>query len=193
MIASVVGAGASLIGGAQADNRNNQLLGQQQQGITAQQNLIRQLMAGMDPSSYQQQASLATSQGLGGLAQNFAGRGMLDSGAFTTAATNAAASNASNASAAYQRDRLTAYQTAMSGQQGVSQQYANQMNPNPYGGLGAALGGLGTAAGSYFANSMAGVPAQGGALGTPSMAGFGVSYASPSAPGGYGQLPGWAK
>lgn len=173
--------GGSLLSGAQADRRNQQVQGQQQQGITAQQNLIQQMMAGITPGAYHQQAAMATAEGQGQIDSAFAGRGLLGSGAMYAASTNAAAKNYADANANYQRDRQGAYGMALNGQQGIVQQYGQGLNQNPYGGLGASLSGLGTAAGSYFANQMAGQPS-----GTP-MAGFG---AAPGV-GRYYAIPGY--
>lgn len=161
LIASAVGVGGSLIGGAMNDRR-------QQQGIAAQQNIIQQLMAGITPGAYQEQARQATAAGQGQISADFASRGLLSSGAMYQASANAASKNYADAQAAYQRDRLAAYQTALGGQQGINTQVSQA---NPYDGVGAALGGLGTAAGSYFANQMAG-------QNTGSLPGFGTGGAT---------------
>ncbi|KQR22861.1 hypothetical protein [Deinococcus sp. Leaf326] len=57
---------------------------------------------------------------------------------------------------------------------GVYGQQQQQINPNPYGGLGAALGGIGTAAGNLFQQRYAGGPGT-GLTGIPTP-GIGVSY-----------------
>lgn len=150
----------------------------QQQGIAAQQNIIQQLMAGITPGAYQEQARQATALGQGQIASDFAGRGLLSSGAMYQTSANAASKNYADAQAAYQRDRMAAYQTALGGQQNISGQVAQA---NPYAGLGAALGGLGTAAGSYFANQMAG---QGSGVSLP---GFGTGAAASK----YYAIPGY--
>ena len=75
---------------------------------------------------------------------------MLDSGAMHTQGANTLARLYADAGARYQQDRLSAYGMALGGQQAIQRQYAGQINPNPYEGLGASLGGLGSAAGQYL-------------------------------------------
>lgn len=169
LIASGIGAGTALYSGYRAEQRNQQALAQANQATQAQQALISQLMSGISPQAYQAQAQQAGQDALGQLASNFAGRGMLSSGALHTAGAQTLSRLYTDANAAYQRDRMQAYGMALGGQQAVQQQYGQQINPSPYQGLGAALGAVGTAAGQYLYRPP--IPTYGDPL-----PGFGVKY-----------------
>ena len=149
MIASVIGLGGSIISGNQASAQNAQQIGLAQQSQQQQQQLIQQLMSGINPAAYQEQARQATMLGQGQIGADFAQRGMLDSGAMYTASANAAGKNYADAQARYQSDRVSAIGAAMGGQNALTRGYGDFVNPNPYAGMQASLGGLGTAAGQY--------------------------------------------
>lgn len=164
-----------MIGGMRAD-RQNQQANQQANAATAQQQaLIQQLMSGINPQAYRDQAAQATNTGLSQLAANFAGRGMLNSGALTTAGANLAGQLQTDAAAKFQQDRMGAYQMALGGQAGIQGQYARQVNPDPYSGLGQSLGAIGLAGGDFLARRY-GQPAGGTVTQTTPLPGFGVSY-----------------
>lgn len=171
LITAGVGAGASLFGGMAADRRNQQALGQANAATQQQQALIQQLMSGINPQAYRDQAALAGQDALSQLASNFAQRGMLSSGALHTAGANALTKLQADAQARYQQDRMGAYQMALGGMQSVGQQYRQGINPDPYNGLGTSLGAFGTAGANYLGQRYG----TGGAYGTP-MPGFGVKY-----------------
>ena len=181
LLAAGVGVGGSLISGAQASARNNQQIGLAQQSQAQQQQLIQQLMSGINPAAYQEQARQATMLGQQQIGSDFAQRGMLDSGAMYTASANAAGKNYADAQARYQQDRVSAIGAAMGGQNAVTRGYGDFVNPNPYGGLQASLGGLGSAAGQYFYNNPQPAAPSGG------MPGFGAHY------GQNGILGNWGK
>lgn len=176
LIAAGIGGATSLYSGYKADQRNQQALGQANAATAAQQALIQNLMAGINPQAYQQQAQVQTQDALAQLSSNFAQRGMLNSGALTTAGMQAASRAQADAAARYQQDRLSAYSMALGGQQAVGQQYRQNINPDPYAGLGQSLGAIGTAGANFLANRYgAATPGATGA-GLP---GFGVSYRNP--------------
>lgn len=172
MIAAALGGATALYSGSQANRRNEQALGQANQATAQQQQLIWQLMSGLNPEAYRAQAYQDGQAALGQLSSNFAQRGMLSSGALHTAGNNALSKLYADAGARYQQDRMNAIGMALTGQQAIQRQYTGQINPEPYSGLGAALGALGTAAGSYLQNQGSAAPAGTGA-GVP---GFGVNY-----------------
>lgn len=173
LIASGLGAATSLYGGYRANQANQANLNAANNATAAQQALIQQLMSGINPQAYQQQAQMQTQDALGQLSSNFAQRGMLNSGALTTAGMQAAARAQADAARQYQADRMSAYSMALGGQQAVGQQYRQNINPDPFGGVGASLGAVGTAAGQYLMGRYGqAAPASPGA-GVP---GFGVSY-----------------
>lgn len=175
LIAAGVGGATSLIGGMRADQQN-QRANQQANAATAQQQaLIQQMMAGITPDAYRAQAQQAGQGALSQLAASFAGRGMLNSGAHTTAGANTLAQLYTDANAKYQQDRMGAYQIAMGGQQAIQGQYARQVNPDPFAGVGASLGAIGLAGGDYLARRY-GQPAGGTVTQTTPLPGFGVSY-----------------
>lgn len=151
LIASGVGAATSLFSGIAANNRNNQQIGMANQNMQQQQALIGQLMAGINPQAYQQQAALAGKDAMSQLASDFAQRGMLSSGALGTAGANALTKLQADAAARYQQDRTNAYGMALNARGNMTSQYGQFVNPDPYGGLGQSLGAIGTAAGSYLA------------------------------------------
>lgn len=171
LLAAGLGAGTALYSGAQANRRNEQALGQANQATAQQQQLIAQLMGGISPESYRAQAYQDGQSALGQLSSNFAQRGMLSSGALHTAGAQTLSGLYANASAKYQQDRQNAIGMALGGQQAVQRQYGAQINPEPWSGLGAALGGIGTAAGAYLHNNKPAAPSTGAGL-----PGFGVSY-----------------
>lgn len=170
MIAAGIGAGATLYSGYRSEQRNNAALAQANQSAAAQQALIQQLMSGISPDAYRAQAAQAGQSSLSDLASNFAQRGMLSSGALHSAGMQSLARLYTDANAAYQRDRMNAIGMALGGQQAIGQQYGQQINPQPYAGLGSALGAAGTAAGQYLYTHPA-PPVSGNPL-----PGFGVRY-----------------
>lgn len=172
LIASGVGLAGTLYQGHKSEQQNNANLARADQATAAQQQLIGQLMSGINPQAYRDQAAAAGQNALGQLAANFAGRGMLSSGALHTTGAQTLAQLYTDANAKYQQDRINAIGMALGGQQAVQQQWGAHVNPNPYAGLGSALSGIGTAAGQYLYNQQQ-KPAQG--TGTP-LPGFGVQY-----------------
>lgn len=172
LLAAGVGAGVSLWQGNRAEQQNRAAQQQANQATQAQQALIQQLMSGISPQAYQQQAAQAGQQALSQLAANFAGRGMLSSGALHTAGAQTLSQLYTDAQARYQQDRMNAIGMALGGQQAIQQQYAGGINPNPYAGLGSALGAVGMAGGQYLYNRQA-TPTP--TYGTP-LPGFGVKY-----------------
>lgn len=174
LIAAGVGAGATLWNGARQDRANQATLNQANQATAAQQALIGQLMSGINPEAYRAQAAQSTQDALGQLTSNFAQRGMLNSGALTTAGMQAAARAQTDAMTRLQQDRMSAYGMALGGQQSIGQQYMQRINPDPYAGVGASLGAVGTAAGQY----LMGRYGQGSATPTTGVGlpGFGVTY-----------------
>lgn len=175
-IVGLAGAGVSLWQGNQADQRNQQANAQANAATAQQQALIQQLMSGLNPQAYQQQAAQAGNQALSQLAANFGQRGALSSGAFQQAGATTLGQLYSDAQARYQQDQQNAIGMALGGQQAIQRQYAGQVNPDPYAGLGTALGALGTAAGGYLQQKY-GQPttAYGGSTGA-GLPGFGVRY-----------------
>ncbi|UQN10828.1 hypothetical protein [Deinococcus sp. QL22] len=171
LISSIFGAGASLFGGYKADQANQQANAATQR----QQVLIQQLMSGITPDAYRAQAAQAGEGALSQLAANFAGRGMLSSGALHTAGANLAGQLQTDANAKHQQDRMAAYQMAMGGQQAIQGQYARQVNPDPFAGVGQSLGAIGLAGGDYLARRY-GQPAGSTITQTTPLPGFGVSY-----------------
>lgn len=152
IIAAGIGAGASWLSGHKAEQMNNANLARADQATAAQQQLIGQLMAGITPDAYRAQAQQAGAQALDQLSGQFAGRGMLSSGALHTAGTTTLAKLYTDAAARYQQDRMQAIGMALGGQQAIQQQWGQHINPDPYSGLGQSLAGLGTAAGQYLYN-----------------------------------------
>jgi hypothetical protein len=175
LIAAGIGGATSLIGGMRAD-RQNQQANQQANAATAQQQaLIQQLMSGITPDAYRAQAAQAGQGALSQLAANFAGRGMLSSGALHTAGANTLAQLYTDANSKYQQDRMGAYQMALGGQQAIQGQYARQVNPDPYAGLGQSLGAIGLAGGDFLARRYG--QSTGSAITqTTPLPGFGVTY-----------------
>ena len=171
LIAAGIGGAASLYGGYRQDKANQAVNAQAAQSTAAQQQLIGQLMAGISPDAYRAQAAQAGETALGQLSANFAQRGMLNSGALTTAGAQTLSRLYTDADARYQQDRMNAIGMALGGQQAIQRQYAGMVNPNPYEGLGAALGAAGTSAGQLL------------------MARYGQGTATP-ATGGLGMVPG---
>lgn len=157
LIASGIGGVTSLIGGIQASQQNAAANQQANAATQRQQQLIAQLMGGINPEAYRAQAAQAGQAALGQLSSNFAQRGMLSSGALHTAGANTLAQLYTDANAKYQQDRMGAYQVALGGQQNIQGQYAKQVNPDPYAGLGQSLGAIGLAGGDYFGRQ-AGTP-----------------------------------
>lgn len=172
LLAAGVGAGVSLWQGNRAEQQNRAANDQANRATAAQQALIQQLMSGISPEAYRAQAAQAGQSALSQLAANFAGRGMLSSGALHTAGAQTLSQLYTDADARYNQDRMNAFGMALGGQQAIQRQYAGQVNPSPYDGLGAALGAVGMAGGQYFYNRQA-TPAPG--YGTP-LPGFGVRY-----------------
>lgn len=153
LLAAGVGAGTSLYSGAQASRRNEQALGQANQATAQQQQLISQLMSGISPEAYRVQAYQDGQSALGQLSSNFAQRGMLSSGALHTTGNQTLSKLYADAGARYQQDRQNAIGMALGGQQQIQAQYGRQINPDPYSGLGASLGAIGTAGGAYLYNN----------------------------------------
>lgn len=151
LIAAGIGAGTAVYSGVQADKRNQTQIGLANQNMQQQQGLIQQLMSGITPQAYQQQAALAGKDAMSQLASDFAQRGMLSSGALGTAGANALTKLQADAAARYQQDRTNAYGMALNARGNMTSQYGQFVNPDPYGGLGQSLGAIGTAAGSYLA------------------------------------------
>lgn len=150
LIAAGIGGATSLYGGYKA-NQANQQANQQANAATAQQQaLIQQMMAGMTPDAYRAQAAQQGESALSQLAANFAGRGMLSSGALHTAGATTLAGLYANADAKLQQDKMGAYQMAMGGQQAIQGQYARQVNPDPWVGVGQSLGAIGLAGGNLL-------------------------------------------
>lgn len=172
LIAAAIGTGTALYSGSQANRRNEQALGQANAATQQQQQLIWQLMSGLNPEAYRAQAYQDGQSALGQLSSNFAQRGMLSSGALHTTGNATLSKLYADASARYQGDRQNAIGIALGGQQQIQRQYGQQINPDPYAGLGASLGAFGTAAGSYLQNQGSAAPASTGA-GLPW---FGVNY-----------------
>lgn len=179
LISAGIGGVTSLISGNRADQQNQQQIGLAQQSQQRQQALIQQMMAGINPAAYQEQARQASGQAFGQLSSDFASRGLLSSGALYTAGANASNKAYADAGAAYQRDRLQAYGIANGAQQNVTQNYGQFVNPNPYAGLGSSLGALGTAGAAYLSGQQPQQPVSSGV----SMPGFGVRYPAPTTPG----------
>ena len=171
LIASGMGAATAIGSGIAADRRNQQAQGQANAATAQQQALIQQLMSGISPDAYRNQAAEAGQAALGQLSSNFAQRGMLSSGALHTAGAQTLSKLYSDADARYQQDRQNAIGMALTGQGQIRGAYDSQINPSPYAGLGSALGGLGTAAGQYLFQNPVTVPGSG----TP-LPGFGVKY-----------------
>lgn len=176
LITAGVGAATSLYSGYKANQRNQANLNAANGATAAQQALIQNLMSGINPAAYQQQAQMQTQDALGQLSSNFAQRGMLNSGALTTAGMQAAARAQTEAAVRYQQDRMSAYSMALGGQQAVGSQYRQNINPDPYGGFGASLGAVGTAAGQYLMGRYGQATPGTTGVGVP---GFGVSYRRP--------------
>lgn len=178
LIASAIGGLTSLLQGNQAEQQNREYMQRADAATAAQQQLIGQLMAGMSPQAYRDQAAMDGQAALGQLSANFAGRGMLSSGALHTAGASTLSQLYANATARHQQDRMNAIGMALGGQQAIRSQYADNVNPNPYAGLGQALSGIGTAAGQYlYRNPL--TPAA--TTGNP-LPGFGARYTSPFIP-----------
>ena len=171
MIAAGLGTATAIGQGIQTSNQNNRALAASNAATQQQQALIGQLMAGISPDAYRNQAAEAGQAALGQLSSNFAQRGMLSSGALHTAGAQTLSKLYSDADARYQQDRQNAIGMALNGQASIRGAYDSQVNPSPYGGLGAALGGLGTAAGQYLYQNPATAPGTGQPL-----PGFGVRY-----------------
>lgn len=172
-IAGLAGAGVSLFNGIQTDRRNQEFNNQANAATAQQQALIQQLMSGLNPQAYQQQAAQAGQQALSQLAANYGQRGALSSGAFQQAGATTLGQLYTNAQAQYQQDRQNAIGMALGGQQAIQRQYAGQVNPNPYEGLGASLGAVGTAAGQYLFQNPTGTPTGLTGMGLP---GFRPAY-----------------
>lgn len=152
LIASGVGAATAIGQGIHSSNMNNQAMAASNQATAQQQQLIQNLMAGISPQAYHDQAAQAGQDALSQLSSNFAQRGMLSSGALHTAGAQTLSKLYTDANARYQQDRQNAIGMALGGYGQIRGAYDSQVNPSPYAGLGAALGGMGTAAGSYLFN-----------------------------------------
>lgn len=150
LIAALIGAGTSLYQGIQGEQRNREMDARSAQATAAQQALIGKMLGEISPEAYLAQADRAGQGAVSQLMSRFAGNGMLSSGAMHTAGLNALMDARTNALAKYQSDRLGAYGTALGGQQAIHNQYVQGINPNPYSGFSASLGGLGTLLGSMY-------------------------------------------
>ncbi len=100
---------------------------------------------------------------------------MLSSGALHTAGAQTLSRLYTDADARYQQDRMNAIGMALGGQQAIQRQYGQQINPDPYAGLGAALGAFGMAGGQFAQQRYGTTYPATPTYGTP-LPGFGVSY-----------------
>lgn len=146
LIASGVGAAATIYSGRQAERRNDQYLHQADRAVANQQQLIGELMAGITPDVYQAQAKQAGAAALDQMAASFAQRGMLSSGAHGNQAARTLSELYTNANAAYRQERQSALAQALGASQNLNNQFGQRINPNPYAGLGQVMAGLGGAA-----------------------------------------------
>ena len=85
-------------------------------------------MAGISPDAYRAQAAQAGETALGQLSANFAQRGMLNSGALTTAGAQTLSRLYTDADARDQQDRMNAIGMALGGQQAIQRQYAGMVS-----------------------------------------------------------------
>lgn len=153
LIASGIGAAASVANGMRTERTNRQYLQRADQAAAAQQQLIGQLMSGITPDVYRAQAQQAGQAALSQLSSDFAQRGMLSSGAMQQAGARTLSEAYTNANAAYRAERMNAIGMALGGQQNLNNQWGQRINPDPYAGLGASLGAMGVAGAQYLQNN----------------------------------------
>lgn len=150
LIASGIGAATAIGSGINATNRNNQVLGQINGEQNQQQQLLQQMLAGINRGDYMNQAKLDGQEMLGQLAADDGARGMLDSGAHSRLAQSNLAKIYADATSRYDQARQGVYQTAFGAHQQLTDTYGRMFNPDPYSGLGPAVQGISSAGASYL-------------------------------------------
>lgn len=138
LIAQGVGLISGLFGGMQASRENERQAALQAEQMKMMQDILNQIQSNSSVGAYQAVARQGLDEALGG----YAARGLGSSGVAGRGLGQAMA----NAAMQAQTARVSALGQVLQGRQAMANMYGQNINPDPYAGFSAALGGLGGAA-----------------------------------------------
>lgn len=147
LIAQGVGLISGLFGGMQASRENERQAALQAEQMKMMQDILNQIQSNSGVGAYQAVARQGFDEALGG----YAARGLGSSGVAGRGLGQAMA----NAAMQAQNARVSALSQVFQGRQSMANMYGQNINPDPYAGVGAALGGLGNAAGTLLGQQAA--------------------------------------